>query len=78
MADDWHLVLARDGTVLASTDGAPRSWVGTRLDDGADVPENLKESGREALRGAVHSASPVAVSVALNSTRHAVLARCRS
>jgi signal transduction histidine kinase len=72
MAADWHLVLARDGTVLAATDGAPGSCVGTRLDDGAGVPEDLKESGRAALRCAVHSASPVTVSVALESMQHAV------
>ena len=58
--------------MLAATDGALAAWVGTRLDDAADVPEDLKESGREALRCAVHSASPVTVSVALGSLHHAV------
>ena len=49
MATDWHLVLSRDGTVLDS-DGAPRSWVGTRLVDRDDVPDNVKQAGHDALR----------------------------
>jgi signal transduction histidine kinase len=69
---DWHLVLSRDGIVLGATDGAPGSWVGTRLDDCAGAPEDLKEAGRRTLSRAVHSASPTAVSVLLQSTQHAV------
>jgi signal transduction histidine kinase len=72
MAMDWHLVLSRDGTVLGATDGAPGSWVGARLDDRNDVPEDLKEAAHQALGNADHSASPVAVSVLLQSTQHAV------
>ena len=72
MATDWHLVLSRDGTVLGATDGAPASWVGTRLDDRDDVPEDLKDAGRTVLGSAQHSASPVAASVSLPSIPHAV------
>ena len=69
---DWHLVLSRDGTVLGATDGAPGSWVGTRLDDRDDVPEDLKEASRKILGGADHSASSVATSVRLESISGAV------
>jgi len=72
MATDWHLVLSRDGTVLGATDGAPASWVGTRLGDREDVPEDLKEAGRTLLDRASHSASAVEASVLLPSTQHAV------
>lgn len=67
-----HLVLSRDGTVLAATGGAPPSWVGARLADRDDVSEDLKAAGRSALRSACHSASPVAASVALPSLQEAV------
>ena len=60
---DWHIVLSRDGTVLDATDGAPRAWVGTRLDDRADVPNELKQAGRDAIDRANHerrlAASPL-------------------
>jgi signal transduction histidine kinase len=72
MATDWHVVLSRDGTVLGATDGAPSSWVGTRLGDREDVPEDLKEAGRTVLASADHSASPVAALVLLRSLQHAV------
>ncbi len=72
MAADWHLVLSRDGTVLAATDGAPPAWAGTRLDDRNDVPEDLKEAGRMAVGSASHSASPVVTSVSLRSIPHTV------
>ena len=62
MATDWHLVLCRVGTVVAATDGAPQSWLGTRLDDRDDVPEDLKEAGRTILDSAYHSTSPAAAS----------------
>lgn len=72
MASDWHLVLSRDGTVMAATDGAPPSWLGTRLDDRADVPEDLKDAGRAILATACHSISPVAASVSLPSIPHSI------
>ena len=72
MATDWHLVLSRDGTVLGATDGAPASWVGTRLDDRDDVPEDLKQAERTVLGSAGHSALPVARSVVLPSIEQRV------
>jgi signal transduction histidine kinase len=66
-AADWHLILTHDGSVLSSTDGAPVSWVGTRLLDRDDVPQDLKEAGRTALGRAEHSASPVVASTFLTS-----------
>lgn len=72
MTTDWHLVLSRDGTVLGATDGAPASWVGARLDDREDVPEELKDAGRTVLRRASHSTSSVAASVSVPSIQHAV------
>jgi signal transduction histidine kinase len=60
----WHLVLSRDGTVMAATDGACTSWVGTRLDDLGDAPEELKEAGRAPLENAYDSSS-IATQVSL-------------
>ena len=72
METDWHLVLSRDGTVLGATDGAPASWVGTRLEDRDDVPEDLKQVGGSVLGSADHSALPVARSVVLPSIQQKV------
>jgi signal transduction histidine kinase len=69
---DWHLVLSRDGTVLGATEGAPASWVGSRLGDRDDVPQDLQEAGRRILGSASHSAGPVDASVPLQSVQHAV------
>jgi len=51
MADPC-LVLSRDGTVLDIPDTVPREWVGTRLEERSDVPEDLKRVGREAIERA--------------------------
>lgn len=72
MTTEWHLVLSRDGTVLAATEGARVSWVGRRLDDCDDASEDLKEAGRRILDGSDHSASPVVKSVLLRSIQQAV------
>jgi signal transduction histidine kinase len=72
MTTEWHLVLGRDGTVLGGTEGASASWVGTRLDERDDVPEDLKEAGRTVLDSAKSSASPFAASVFLQSIQQAV------
>jgi signal transduction histidine kinase len=72
MATDWHLVLSRNGTVLAATDGAPASWVGARLDERPDVPGDLKDAGRAVLARAHHSPAPVDSSVTLQSVQHPV------
>jgi signal transduction histidine kinase len=66
---DWNLVLSRDGTVLAAADGAPRSWVGLRLADCADAPDDVREAGRALLAATSASPSPVAVTVPLPSQR---------
>ena len=62
MTATWHLVLGRDGTVLVATDGAPARWVGTRLEECADAPEDLKAAGRALLDRAIHEAGPVSTS----------------
>ena len=67
----WHLVLSRDGTVMAATDGACTSWVGTRLDDLGDAPEELKEAGRALLDNAYHSLS-MATQISVKSVDHPV------
>jgi signal transduction histidine kinase len=72
MATDWLLILSPDGTVLGAIDGAPESWVGTRLDDGDDVPEDLKEAGRQALSASNHSGSVATLTVSLHSMPKAV------
>ena len=71
-ADDWHLVLSRDGTVLGATDGAPAAWIGRRLDDRDDVPEDLKAAARAVLASGLHSPAPGSARVVLQSTSHAV------
>ena len=72
MAADWHLVLTHDGTVLGATDGAPESWVGARLDDRKDVPEDLRDAARTVLGVAHRSTGATAVSVVLSSIQQAV------
>jgi signal transduction histidine kinase len=72
MASDWHLVLSRDGTVLGAAGGAPGAWVGRRLGDGDDVPEDMKEAGRAVLGSAEHVALPEPVSVVLQSLQQPV------
>jgi signal transduction histidine kinase len=66
----WRLIFSRDGTVLAATDGAPASWVGGRLQDRVDVPEDVREAGRVAVRRALHSASVVEESTTPPSLQH--------
>lgn len=72
MADDWQLVLSRDGTVLGATDGAPAAWIGARLDERDDVPEDVKDAGRDVLRRGLHASLPVSARVELQSAPHAV------
>jgi signal transduction histidine kinase len=72
MAAQWNLVLNRNGIVLAATDGAPVSWVGTKLDERDDVPADLKDAGRAALATAHLSAFPVASTVSPQSIHPAV------
>ena len=66
-ATDWHLILGRDGTVIGATDGAPESWIGARIDDSIEAPEELKEAGRTLLRTPHHAAAAVATTVSLES-----------
>jgi signal transduction histidine kinase len=66
-ATDWHLILGRDGTVIGATDGAPESWIGARINESADAPEELKEAGRTLLRTPHHAAAAVATTVSLKS-----------
>jgi signal transduction histidine kinase len=63
---DWDLVLARDGTVLAVTEGAP-CWVGMRLAECADAPEDVREAGHALLERANRSGRPTGVTVPLRS-----------
>lgn len=72
MTTEWHLVLGRDGTVLAAADGAPRSWIGTRLEECDDVPEDLKDAVRGVLRHADQSESQVATTGRLESIDRSV------
>jgi signal transduction histidine kinase len=64
---NWSLVLSRDGTVLAAADRAPRSWIGLRLADCADAPDDVQEAGRAVLEGTKASPFPVVVTVPLRS-----------
>ena len=49
MATDWHLVLSRDGTVLAVGRPMAAHWVGARLDDCSDAPIELRQAVRTLL-----------------------------
>ncbi len=62
-----HLVLSRDGTILAATGPALASWIGARLEECADAPADLKEAGRDALCRATHGTSPTPIVVSLES-----------
>jgi signal transduction histidine kinase len=62
---DWSVVLARDGTVLAVTHGAPASWIGARLVERDDVPEDVKEVERALLERAYRSGQPAVATVPL-------------
>jgi len=64
---DWQVVLARDGTVLAATDGAPHSWVGMLLPSASEAPEDARQAARELLGLAHDSHFPIAATVRLDS-----------
>jgi signal transduction histidine kinase len=68
----WHLVLARDGTVVAATDGAPASWIGTRLEACPEAPEDLRLAAAGFLSGESHSHAPVSTAISLQSTGETV------
>lgn len=74
MTADWHLVLARDGTVLAAAGGAASEWVGRRLDDCADAPEHVKAAARALVERPLEAApmvtSTTAAGIAGSATPH--------
>ena len=72
IATDWHLILGRDGTVVGATDGAPESWIGARIGECADAPDELREAARTLLRIPHHTAAAVATTVRLKSGEHVV------
>jgi signal transduction histidine kinase len=49
MATDWHVVLSRDGTVLAVSRPMASHWVGARLDDCSDAPLELRQAAQTLL-----------------------------
>jgi signal transduction histidine kinase len=68
----WHLVLTRDATVVVATEGAPESWIGARLEDCPDVPEDLAQAVDSLFSGASRSIVPVSTTVRLESTGETV------
>ena len=66
---NWHLVLARDGTVLAATDAASASWVGMPLAECPDAPEDVKQAARTLLGMAYESPPPLMMDVPLESVQ---------
>jgi signal transduction histidine kinase len=64
---DWGVVLARDGTVLSVTDGAPASWIGARLFETDDVPEVVKEAGRALIERSHRAGHPATGTVSWRS-----------
>jgi signal transduction histidine kinase len=63
----WHLVLGYDGTVLVAAGGAPASWVGGRLEDLEDAPDDLKQAAATLVGDARHAIAAVSVEVPLAS-----------
>jgi signal transduction histidine kinase len=63
----WTLVLTADGTVLVADGGAPTSWIGSRLADRTDVPEDVKAASRELVERAHQSSRPTTFTVPLRS-----------
>ena len=59
-AADWQVVLTADGAVLAVTGGAPPQWVGTRLEDRADLPPDVRQAVRALLDELHGSTAPIA------------------
>jgi signal transduction histidine kinase len=54
-----HIVLGRDGTVLAANDGAPAPWVGARLDGRGDAPKDLQIAARDFLARVSNQPGPL-------------------
>jgi signal transduction histidine kinase len=69
MNAEWLVVVNADGTVLA-VDGAPADWIGTRIEERADVSEELRRSVAVARRP-----SNVSSAAASSTTSHAPLIR---
>ncbi len=55
-----HLVMSRDGTILGTGGDAPSTWVGSRLDEIVDAPDDLKAAAHALL--APDRQAPLAVS----------------
>src|SRR3974390_3424826 len=68
---EWHLVLSRDGTVLAATDGAPPDWVGRPFQMN-DAPVDLKSAVGRLLGERASEGGQVACRIALQSVEAAV------
>jgi signal transduction histidine kinase len=69
---DSFLVLSRDGTVIDVPANVPRAWIGTRLDDRSDVPEELKQLGREAIERSTSEPRPAPPPLARPPSRSAL------
>jgi signal transduction histidine kinase len=63
----WTLVLTADGTVLAADGGAPTSWIGSRLAECTDVPEDVHEASRALVERAHNSSRAATFIVPLRS-----------
>jgi signal transduction histidine kinase len=50
IAEDWLLMLGRDGLVQDVDGGAPASWIARRIDDCADLPEAVRAAARRLVR----------------------------
>ena len=68
MAASWHLVLGRDGTVLAATDGAPASWIGRRILHCNDAPTELKTAVDAILARTARMGAPITDHVSIASS----------
>jgi signal transduction histidine kinase len=71
-----HIVLSRDGTVLDATDGMARAWIGARLDERDDIPDEVKRAGRAAIERAngTHAASSTTPAVLSSASANVQLA----
>lgn len=56
---DWLCVLDSKGVVSGVEGGAPRSWIGMRLEDCAGVPPKVKDAARKMIRAGSSPFDPV-------------------
>jgi signal transduction histidine kinase len=68
MTMEWLVVVNTDGTVLAVDGGAPLEWMGTRLGDRADAPDDVRRVLAEMRRQADKPAAQATMVARIGAT----------